>query len=130
MHMEATCKLISLKGLSSTDSATNSFNHDPACLTGGTPYTRHRICIYIFAKQLTNLVRLKTPKDSNLRPLDHLKDVVDGMVITSSVRMLTSDVLGGVGGPACDNKGLWRQCLLPWEHDRQPKLPEYIIYPG
>ena len=31
--------------------------------------------------------------------------------------MLTLDVLGGVGGPACHNKGLWRQSHLPWEHD-------------
>ena len=31
--------------------------------------------------------------------------------------MLTSDVLGGVGGPACHNKGLSSQCQLPWEHD-------------
>ena len=30
--------------------------------------------------------------------------------------MLTLDVLGGVGGPACHNKGLWRQSQLPWEH--------------
>ena len=31
--------------------------------------------------------------------------------------MLTLDVLGAVGGPACHNKGLSTQCQLPWEHD-------------
>ena len=31
--------------------------------------------------------------------------------------MLTLDVLGGVGGAACHNKGLWSQSQLPWEHD-------------
>ena len=50
-------------------------------------------------------------------PLDHLGDVVDGIVITSSVGMLTLDVLGKVGGPACHNKELWSQSQLPWEHD-------------
>ena len=48
-------------------------------------------------------------------------DVVDGIVITSSVGMLTLDVLGGVGGPACHNKGLWSQSQLPWEPDVMPK---------
>ena len=33
-------------------------------------------------------------------------DVVDGVVITSSVGMLTLDVLVAVGGPACHNQGL------------------------
>ena len=119
MHMEATCKLISLKGLKQHRLSRKLIQPRPSL-----SYRRHTVHkaqdMYIFAKQLTNLVRLKTPKDSNLRPLDHLGDVVDGMVITSSVGMLTSDVLGGVGGPACHNKRLWRQCLLPWEHDRRP----------
>ena len=41
-------------------------------------------------------------------------DVVDGVVFTSSAGMLTLDVLGAVGGPACHNKGLWSQSQLPW----------------
>ena len=52
LHMEATCKLISLKAVTA-NSTTNSFNHDPACLTEGTLYTRHRICIYSQSNSLT-----------------------------------------------------------------------------
>ena len=59
----------------------------------------------------------KTPKDSNHFTSGPHGDVVDGIVITSSVGMLTLDVLGGVGGPACHNKGLWSQSQLPWEPD-------------
>ena len=47
----------------------------------------------------------------------HHGDVVDGIVITTSVGMLTLDVLGAVGGPACHNKGLWSQSQLPWKHN-------------
>ena len=50
--------------------------------------------------------------------MDHLGDVVDGVVITTSVGMLTLDVLGAVEGAACHiYKELWSQSQLPWEHD-------------
>ena len=97
----------------------------------GTPYTRQRIHI---CKALTNLVSPKKhPRIQIYFTSGPHGDVVDGIVITSSVGMLTLDVLGGVGGPACHNKGLWSQSQLPWEHDCQPRMetvqsncPSYI----
>ena len=79
-------------------------------ITGGTGH--------VFAEQLTNLVSPKNTQGfKSSLPLDHLGYVVDGIVITSSAGMLTLDVLGAVGGPACHNKGLLQPKPIAIEYE-------------
>ena len=68
----------------------------------GITYIRQRIRI---CKATHLLIKPKrTQGFKSTLPLDHHGDVVDGVVITSTVGMLTLDALGAVGGPACHNK--------------------------
>ena len=66
-------------------------------ITGGTGH--------VFAKQLTNLVSPTNTQGFKFTLLmDHLGDVVHGIVITTSVGMLTLNILWGVGGAACHTR--------------------------